>query len=65
VLWKKSQPEVTVFCNSEVLSFYCRWVCSTDIAVGCVGLIFQISVTQLLNWDRQLAEDLGVVYHRL
>jgi hypothetical protein len=25
---------VTVVCSSEVLCFYCHWLCSTDIAVG-------------------------------
>ena len=38
---KASQPAVTVFCSSEVLTFYCSWFCSTDVVVTCVGLTFR------------------------
>ena len=30
----RSELAVTVVCSSEVLCFYCHWLCSTDIAVG-------------------------------
>jgi len=66
VLWKRiSQTALTVFCSSEILTFYCPLFCSTDVAVGCVDLIFQLSITYLRNWDLQLAENLGAVNHSL
>ena len=46
---KGSQPAVTVFCSYEVLTFYCPCFCSTDVSVGCVCLIFQLSITRLRN----------------
>jgi hypothetical protein len=30
----RSKPAVMVVCSSEILSFYCYWLCSVDIAVG-------------------------------
>ena len=36
----RSETAVTV-CSPEVLFFYCHWLCSTDIVVGFVALIFK------------------------
>ena len=30
----RSEPALTVVCSSEVLCFYCHWLCWTDTAVG-------------------------------
>ena len=38
---KDFPPALTVVCSSEVLSFYFHWFCSTDVAVGFVGLLFK------------------------
>ena len=37
----RSEPAVTVVCSSEVLCFYCHWLCSTDIAVGLLVLFLK------------------------
>jgi hypothetical protein len=53
---KGSQTVVTVLCRYEILSFYCPWICSTDVAVGCVGSFFNYQlrtyVTGTCSWLR-------------
>ena len=45
---KGSQTVVTISCSSEVLTFFCPWFCLTDVAVGFVDLMLQLSITHLL-----------------
>ena len=62
---------MTVVCSSEVLCFYCHWLCSTDIAVGFVGLMFKrqqnvppygksVTVTETVFTQRTLVGQLLV-----
>jgi hypothetical protein len=62
---------VTVVCSSEILCFYCLWLCSTDIADGFVGLMSKrqqnelpydksVTVTETVFTKRTLAGELFI-----
>jgi hypothetical protein len=68
---RRSEPAVTVVCSSDLLCFSFHRFCSTDIAVGFVGLMFKrqqndsaygrsVTATEMVFTNRTLASELFV-----